>query len=195
MNPSSSAETLTTDADTGPVTVVISRRVTPGKEAEFEALSTEMTEKAAAFTGHTGTTMFRPVNSDNPEYRIIFRFDSRKNLAAWEQSEERARLLSRLEPLLSSPTRREVNEGIYLWFDLPQSSQQAPPPRYKMTIVSWMALYPIVTIIFFLFGKPLQTMPLLIRTLLVTAAVMVLMSYVAMPRMTRWFRGWLYPEK
>ena len=64
-----------------------------------------------------------------------------------------------------------------------------------MTIVSWMALYPIVTLIFFLFGEPLAHIPLILRTLLVTAAVMVLMSYVAMPRMTRWFGFWLFSKR
>ncbi|MGB1092014.1 MAG: antibiotic biosynthesis monooxygenase, partial [Oceanobacter sp.] len=69
------------------------------------------------------------------------------------------------------------------------------PPKYKMTIVSWMALYPAVTVIFFLFGEQLAQIPLLIRTFLVTVVLMILMSYVLMPRFTRWFAFWLFPKK
>ncbi|MEQ9545678.1 MAG: hypothetical protein RIK85_06705 [Marinobacter sp.] len=64
-----------------------------------------------------------------------------------------------------------------------------------MTIVSWLALYPAVTLVFILFGDLLAGVPLLFRTLIVTVVVMLLMTYVLMPRMTRWFSFWLFPEK
>ncbi|MGB1091261.1 MAG: antibiotic biosynthesis monooxygenase, partial [Oceanobacter sp.] len=91
-----------------PVTVVVSRRVIPGKEAEFEELSTQMTEAAAEFEGHLGANMFRPVTKDDPEYRIIFRFASEAQLAIWENSAVRAEFLKKIESLLSSPTEREM---------------------------------------------------------------------------------------
>ncbi|MDP2506432.1 MULTISPECIES: antibiotic biosynthesis monooxygenase [unclassified Oceanobacter] len=182
----------------GPVTVVISRRVIPGKESEFEQLSADMTLAASRFEGYLGTNLFRPASSDDPEYRIIFRFTSHAALNVWEASTQRAQLLGSIEALLSSPTQREITYGIANWFDLPgqpAANPQTPPAKYKMTIVSWMALYPIVTLVFFLFGEPLAQIPLIFRTLLVTAVVMVLMSYVAMPRMTRWFGFWLFPKR
>lgn len=183
-----------TPSDTA-ITVVVSRRVIPGKEAEFEQLSTAMTESAINFPGYLGATMFRPVTRDDPEYRIMFKFSSDAHLQNWEQSPERTSRLGDIERLLASPTQREVTYGIAHWFDLPSqpaSSHPSPPPKYKMTIVSWLALYPIVTVIFWLFGESLATIPLMLRTLLVTAVVMLLMSYVAMPRMTRWFHRWLF---
>tara|TARA_R110002094_G_scaffold191559_3_gene165922 strand:+ start:3204 stop:3413 length:210 start_codon:yes stop_codon:yes gene_type:complete len=64
-----------------------------------------------------------------------------------------------------------------------------------MTIVSWLALYPAVTLVFVLFGDLLAQIPLLLRTMAVTIVVMLLMSYVLMPRMTRWFAFWLFPKK
>lgn len=174
------------------VTVVLSRRVIPGREAEFEQLSTAMTEAAIGFPGYLGATMFRPVTHDDPEYRIIFKFASAEHLQHWEQSDARTSRLEDIERLLSSPTQREVTYGIAHWFELPEQPVKTPPSKYKMTIVSWMALYPIVTAIFWLFGEQLALLPLMLRTLLVTAVVMVLMSYVAMPRMTRWFHRWLF---
>lgn len=80
------------------------------------------------------------------------------------------------------------------WFTLPGQNPVQPPPKWKMTLVSWLALYPAVTLVFVLFGDLLAQIPLLVRTLLVTAVVMVLMSYVLMPRMTRWFRFWLFQK-
>jgi hypothetical protein len=64
-----------------------------------------------------------------------------------------------------------------------------------MTIVSWLALYPAVTLVFVLFGDLLAQVPLLLRTLIVTIVVMIVMSYVLMPKMTRWFAFWLFPDR
>ncbi|MEQ8264960.1 antibiotic biosynthesis monooxygenase [Pseudohaliea sp.] len=181
-------------AVTDPVTVVVSRRVQRGREADFEMLSTAMTERASAFPGYLGATMFRPAAAEDPEYRIVFKFRDRETLAAWESSAERTELLGEIEALLQEPSEREVLSGIVTWFTLPGQNPVQPPPRYKMTLVSWLALYPAVTLMFLLFGDLLARLPLPLRTLLVTAAVMLLMSYVLMPRMTRWFAFWLFPR-
>jgi antibiotic biosynthesis monooxygenase (ABM) superfamily enzyme len=178
-----------------PVTVVVSRRVRRGQERAFEDLSSQMTERAAGFPGYLGATLFRPASPEDPEYRIVFRFRDRETLTAWERSPARAELLERIEALLLAPEEREVLSGIVTWFTLPGQNPVRPPARYKMTVVSWLALYPAVTLIFWLFGDLLESLPLPLRTLAVTAVVMLLMTYVLMPRMTRWFAFWLFPGR
>ncbi|WP_322002150.1 antibiotic biosynthesis monooxygenase [Marinobacter alexandrii] len=180
---------------TSPLTVVVSRRVKKGQEVEFEKLSSQMTERASAFPGYLGAAMFRPSSADDPEYRIVFKFRDRDTLTAWEESEERAELLEQIESLLVQPSEREITSGIVTWFTLPGQNPVKPPPKWKMTIVSWLALYPAVTLVFVLFGDLLASVPLLLRTLVVTAVVMLLMTYVLMPRMTRWFSFWLFPDR
>ena len=186
QNPPSRAE---------PLTVVVSRRVRKGQQETFEHLSNEMTRRASRFPGYLGATMFRPASPEDPEYRIVFRFQNRQTLTAWEESEERAELLGQIESLLIQPSEREVTSGIVTWFTLPGQNPVTPPSRWKMTIVSWLALYPAVTLVFILFGDLLARIPLLLRTMLVTVVVMILMTYVLMPRMTRWFAFWLFPDR
>lgn len=183
------------DVTPPPLTVVVSRRVKKGNETAFEQLSSRMTERAANFPGYLGATLFRPSSPDDPEYRIVFKFRDRETLNTWEASEERAELLEQIESLLVQPSEREVTSGIVTWFTLPGQNPVAPPPKWKMTIVSWLALYPAVTLVFVLFGDLLTSVPLLLRTLIVTVVVMLLMTYVLMPRMTRWFSFWLFPKR
>ncbi|MTI97283.1 MAG: antibiotic biosynthesis monooxygenase [Marinobacter adhaerens] len=180
---------------TAPLTVVVSRRVRKGQQEAFEALSSQMTERASRFPGYLGTAMFRPASPDDPEYRIVFKFRDRETLTAWEESEERAELLEQIESLLVRPSEREVTSGIVTWFTLPGQNPVQPPPKWKMTIVSWLALYPAVTLVFVIFGDLLAQVPLLLRTMIVTIVVMGLMSYVLMPRMTKWFAFWLFPRQ
>lgn len=177
------------------VTVVVSRRVRKGSEAEFEAMSTAMSNTASHFPGHLGSTLFRPASPDDPEYRIVFKFASAADLERWQESPERLQHLESFEGLLIEPAQTEVISGMVTWFTLPAHNPVKPPPKYKMTLVSWMALYPTVTLIFFLFGELLAPVPLPLRTLLITGVLMLLMSYVLMPRFTRWFAFWLYPPK
>jgi len=180
---------------TAPLTVVVSRRVRKGQQEAFEALSSQMTERASRFPGYLGTAMFRPASPDDPEYRIVFKCRDRETLTAWEESEERAELLEQIESLLVRPSEREVTSGIVTWFTLPGQNPVQPPPKWKMTIVSWLALYPAVTLVFVIFGDLLAQVPLLLRTMIVTIVVMGLMSYVLMPRMTKWFKFWLFPDR
>ena len=70
-----------------PLTVAVSRRVRKGQEAEFEKLSSQMTERASRFPGHLGANRFRPSSPEDPEYRIMFKFRDRQTLDAWEKSE------------------------------------------------------------------------------------------------------------
>ncbi|MGO1500073.1 MAG: antibiotic biosynthesis monooxygenase [Marinobacter sp.] len=189
----SDLQSISTSPD--PITVVISRRVIKGKEDQFESLSSEMTRKASAFPGYLGANLFRPSSSDDPEYRIIFKFTNEETLAAWQTSTDRSRILQKIEPLLVTPSKVETTSGIVNWFTMPGHNPVKPPAKYKMTIVSWLALYPAVTLIFFVFGDLLAQVPLLLRTLIVTAVVMVAMSYLLMPRFTRWFAFWLFPKR
>ena len=135
-----------------PVTVIVSRRVKPEAVTAFESLSDEMSRRASEFDGYMGATLFRPVSPEDPEYRMIFKFADEASLAVWENSAERAEILEKLETLLISPTEREKVSGLVTWFSLPSQNPVKPPPRYKMTIVSWLALYPAATLIFWLFG-------------------------------------------
>jgi antibiotic biosynthesis monooxygenase (ABM) superfamily enzyme len=67
------------------------------------------------------------------------------------------------------------------------------PQRRASCIVTWLGVFPIVTIIFSLFGHWLNLLPTLVRTLVPTAVMVTLMTYVVMPRLTHLFSFWLYP--
>ncbi|MEM9486361.1 MAG: hypothetical protein AAGA83_22010 [Cyanobacteria bacterium P01_F01_bin.116] len=72
------------------------------------------------------------------------------------------------------------------------SPRQLPPPRrYKLFLLTWVAIYPLITAILWLFGPFLNTLPLLLRTLILTVLLIYLMTYIVMPRLQRLFRRWL----
>lgn len=176
-----------------PVTVAVSRRIKPGMEQAFEQFVAELSEVAISFKGHLGANIFRPTHPGDTEYRIIFKFDHRSNYQRWFESAARHELMERSCQFLQEPPTLEVIEGLETWFTQPDK-QPGHPPRYKMALITWLALFPLVTLIFWLFGDWLALVPLVLRSLLVTFVVVLLMSWVVMPRLTGLFQSWLYGE-
>ena len=180
-----------------PVTVVIARRVKPRCKKAFEKFISGITASAMTFEGHLGANVFRPNSSADNEYRIIFKFDRASNLQTWEESECRRQWLARAESLCLEPARIRVITGLETWFTLPYPKPIVPPPRYKMATVTLLALFPAIQLAQLTLVPLLELLPLpsLLRSLIITAILVLLMTYVLMPRMTKLFSRWLYPKK
>jgi antibiotic biosynthesis monooxygenase (ABM) superfamily enzyme len=176
-----------------PVTVVISRRVKRGCEPAFEAFLLGVTAACSMFPGYLGSNVFRPVNTDDPEYRIIFKFDRLSNLRHWETSAERQHWFTQAEALTEAPPTIQVLTGLETWFTLPGKASITPPPRYKMALVTWLAIFPLVTAISIVLSGELSHLPIAVRAMVVTAIAVPTMTYLLMPQMTRLFAWWLYP--
>ncbi|WP_016879558.1 hypothetical protein ACF3DV_07785 [Chlorogloeopsis fritschii PCC 9212] len=73
-----------------------------------------------------------------------------------------------------------------------RTTPHSQPPRYKIFLLTWLAIYPLITGIFLMFGSLLTALPLLLRTLLLTGVLVYLMTYVVMPKLMQVFHGWLY---
>ena len=66
------------------------------------------------------------------------------------------------------------------------------PPRYKLAVVSWLALYPTLNVLF-LSLEPLgvSALPLLARTLIVSVILVPTMVYLLIPAVQRILAPWL----
>ena len=67
------------------------------------------------------------------------------------------------------------------------------PNRHKMVFLTWVGIWPTITLVLLAVLKPLLSVfPLPIVTLIITALVVPLMGYVVMPFLTRTFGAWLH---
>jgi antibiotic biosynthesis monooxygenase (ABM) superfamily enzyme len=67
--------------------------------------------------------------------------------------------------------------------------------QHKRTFLTWLAIYPVITILFWLFGNLLMKIPLAIRTLILTLVLVPLLSYIILPFYHKVFDKWLNKEK
>lgn len=172
-----------------PVTVDVLQRVKRGKEEQFEVLLEQIIGAASNFDGYLGTSVFRPSDGGS-EYRIIFKFDRLEHLKRWEHSSVRQKLLIQAKELTIDSGSFAIITGLETWFTLPSKPGLPPPARYKMVIITAIAIWVLSQLITLL---PLDFLPSLLRSLIVTFCMTTLMTYVVMPRFTKLLAWWLYP--
>ncbi|MCR6628695.1 MAG: antibiotic biosynthesis monooxygenase [Magnetospirillum sp.] len=176
-----------------PVTIMVSRDVSPANRDLFEAAMRELTDRSLGYAGHLGVTVFRPAAGE-AAYRILFKFDSQTNYESWRASPEVAGLIAKVDGLTEEKASVAVLNGLESWFTLPGITPK-PPPRPKMALVTWAALFPLVSLLLTVLQPVLSRVPFLVGTLIVTGLVTVLMTYVVMPRLTRLLARWLFARR
>lgn len=169
------------------VTIVVTRTIKAGREAEYEQWLRGFAETAGRFPGHLGITVFRP-RPGTRDYTFVGRFDSEANLAIWEKSPERKEWLARAAEL-AERVNVQRTIGLEAWFAHPEAPLLAPP-RWKMAIVTWLVAFPLIQIIAPAVAV-LDIPPIAHRALMVVGMVL-LMTYLVMPAATRALRGWLF---
>jgi uncharacterized protein len=178
----------------GPVTTTVTRRVKPGHEPFYEGFLRGIIAAASRFPGHLGVDVFRPEAASTGEYRVVYRFDSAEHLRAWLESDERAAWLERAEPHVIGPMRTRVVTGLETWFTLPGGPAAPPPPRYKMALLTWITLFPLITLVVLALEPILEELTRVPRLALTTAVTVPIMTWLVMPRVTRLLHRWLYPD-
>jgi uncharacterized protein len=172
-----------------PVTIAVTFHVKPGRGAEFERWAHDITIAAARYPGHLGGSWVRTAGA----YHVIYRFANDAMFHDWHESSERAAFLERLHPI-ATLVKDDHLTGMETWFELPDQPGRAAPPRWKMVIATWIGVFPLLTLLQWLVAPRLVDIPLVARVMILTLVVVVLMTYLVMPRLTRLLKRWLYPE-
>lgn len=170
-----------------PVSVVREIYVRPGKEQSFEREMNRLAHEAVSQPGHLGATVVRPATPTGP-YRFIYKFDGQDNLQRWHASDVRARLWSPVAPLIVAE-HLDTYEGLETWFDFPTTST---PPKWKTTLVSWLAIYPVALAVSYTMILVEFEAPPAIRTLVLTAVVVPVVAYLVAPHLSHLLHGWLH---
>src|SRR5436189_5352572 len=174
-----------------PIHVAITRRVRPGREAEFQQALREFFQTSFRHDGVLGASVLvPPPGSDSREFGILRTFADEKERNAFYASpmfkawEERARTLTEGEPVY-----RQLH-GLEAWFRSPG----VPPPRGKMATITLLGVYPVSLLIGFILSPQLRKLPLALNLFIVSALIVVCLTWIVMPLLTRLFRRWLFPQ-
>lgn len=91
-----------------PPTVIVARRVAPGRDADAERWLRKLTTQAAVAPGYVEANM-QPPNAQHPdEWVIVYRFESASTLDDWLTSPRRVALLDEGVDMFVGPAREQV---------------------------------------------------------------------------------------
>jgi hypothetical protein len=180
-----------------PVTVSITRHIDPAHTAEMVAWVEAGTSLAERFDGFLGAGWVRPAE-DSDEWHMLYRFASPEHLAVWEASSQRGWWLAAAQGRIEA-SREERRTGIEGWFDEPRSvetiesapSAPSAPPRWKQAVVIFLVFYPLSVVVNALAGRYADGVPLPLRVLLSVLVMTPVMTYLALPWITRQLQWWL----
>ncbi|PTY07873.1 antibiotic biosynthesis monooxygenase [Opitutaceae bacterium EW11] len=168
--------------------VAIIRRVQRGREAEFQEALREFLQASFAHGGVRGANMLTPLpGSDGREFGILRTFANETERDAFYASplfktwDKRARALTEGEAV-----HRQLH-GLEAWFRGPGQ----PPPRWKMAALTFCGVYPLTSVLPAVFTRLLTPWHPLLINIAVTALIVVTLTWVIMPLLTRLTRGWL----
>lgn len=177
-----------------PITVSITRRVDPERAKEVAAWARAGQDLLSASPGYLGSGWVRPDPESN-EWHMLFRFADVASLETWQNSPERAWwVASALGMVEHSPEERRT--GIEGWFDTPASVEviaapPAAPPRWKQMVAIFLVFFPLSLLANWALTPITGAWPLPLRVLVTVLAVTPVMTYLAMPLVTRALRPWL----
>ena len=193
---------INTKKHSNPVTVIVKRIAKKDKTKEFEEWLSGISKEVSRQEGSMGIDIIRPTNGNktNSEYVIIFRFDSYDNLEKWEKSAIRNEWLQKSWELAEANYDVQKLTGLEFWFTPYPKDESSPivplkpPPRHKMAIVT----IPVISILLLAlvpqihFLTEMLSIPYAIRLVIAIAIIVLLMTYVIMPLLTKLLRSWLY---
>ncbi|MEY4330887.1 MAG: hypothetical protein RL609_1635 [Bacteroidota bacterium] len=67
---------------------------------------------------------------------------------------------------------------------------QNPPKKWKLLLVSWLFVYPVINILFALLFPIIQDLPQLVKTLILTLILVPLMG-ICIPLLHKKFWNWI----
>ncbi|RFA10744.1 antibiotic biosynthesis monooxygenase [Subtercola boreus] len=178
----------------GPITVAVTRTVSPDRAREAAAWARSGQDLISTYPGYLGSGWIRP-DPSSADWHMLFRFADTASLDVWEKSAERAWWVSTGQGLVEHGDQ-ERRTGIEGWFDEPAaveviSAQPRTPPRWKQMISIFIVFYPLSVLANYLAAPLLGDWPIWARVLVTVIVLTPVMTYLALPFVTRALRPWL----
>ncbi|MEU9079759.1 antibiotic biosynthesis monooxygenase [Kitasatospora sp. NPDC048538] len=175
------------------VTLFVARRVEPGYEETFEVWAKNILAAASAHDGNLGTGLLRPAGSDEP-WHLLLHFRDAAAFRSWQSSPARAACFEKADGHHHEVHRHEIL-GMEGWFaTTPGAAQRRPPVRWRMAVASTVAIAPLTVASAVWLGPHLAALPVAVRPLVTAPLISGLMTYAALPLVTRLLRRWLFPR-
>lgn len=175
-----------------PVHMAITRRVRKDRAGEFERELIAFASESLKDPHSRGVHLLYPTpDAEVPEYGILRSFESTEARDLFYASDFYRNWVAKVGHLVEGdPESRELT-GLEAWF---REGSGKAPPRWKMALLTWVAVWPVSM------GVPKVIVPLIgdalphfLRSGVVAAGIVTVLTWVAMPLLVKVARPWIHP--
>ena len=175
-----------------PVAVLTLRTVKPGCEERFEAVLHDFIARSLHTEGQLGVHVLRPEpGSGSREYGIVRRFSNAEYRDSFYGSSFFLQWESTVAPLTEGGPKRQELSGLETWFTLPGQRSMIPPPRWKMALVTVVAVWPVSMLVPWLLNPLINGLPVPLQALCMAVGIVIILTWVVMPLLVRILSPWL----
>ena len=169
------------------VTLVSAVRLRPGTEAAHRSLHDAAVTRARALGGLLSQELVPAIHAVQPETVALLRFTDRAALDRWLSAADRHAALDEMAKLADGERTITVLGGFAGWF----SGASSEPRRWKQAAIVLAALVPVALAFSAAREFVLPGLPLVPAVAATSAANVVVLTWIAMPVLTRRLEGWL----
>lgn len=173
-------------------TVVVRRPINKGDIAKIEAQIDELVATCEQFPGHLGGIVLRNKTGQMAERVIVLRFSDKTVWEAWREHPDTIGRIAALDDETGIKGERNFAEGIAGWFDLPGVTGLKAPPKWKMAVVTWISIFPLLLLVSILLQPITSGFGPFLRLAVGTVICVPIMTWIAMPMARRMLRRWLF---
>jgi uncharacterized protein len=174
-------------------TLVVAERIKRGRESDYERWVGKLVTALHDTPGYDGMTAISSPDPQGSVGTLLIRFRSAEDLSEWEDSPVRRSLIGEGDQFSASYYR--AGAGQELFFSMPGMS--AAPSRWKMCFLTIPIVYLLFNITLFalvrLVPAAKEWSPA-IHMAPVIPIVVVLLTYVCLPPLSRIFASWLFSD-
>jgi antibiotic biosynthesis monooxygenase (ABM) superfamily enzyme len=176
-----------------PIHIAIILRVRQSHVAEFEQALTVYARQSLAEPGARGVHCIYPLpGSDSTEYGVMRSFASAADRDAFYDTVLFKDWLARIEPMVEGKSTRRQLSGLEAWF---RDGGEPMPPRWKLALLTWPAVWLVSTLVRAILAPALgPNLPQVLEAGCITAGVVVILTWIAMPFLVKIARPWLQPK-
>ena len=177
--------------DGSSVTVLVDRVISSDQEPAFRSTLEGLLEEFGRVPGASGSLVFRRESGVEVEFSILQRFATEKDHDAWVASAGFARWRAAMAPPTQTPGHVQRYSGMDAFF----VDAKAPdaPPRWKMAVVLLVAVYPMSLAVAHWLAPALARVSLFTGALITSVIMVVSMTWLVVPLLTKLFEPWLQP--
>lgn len=177
----------------GEVHVAVMRRIRPECVPEFERALSGFASRSLADPRSRGVQLlYPPPGSDSREYGILRGFAGAAERDAFYASDFYREWSASVECMQEAPPVFREVEGLEAWFRDPHRPM---PPRWKMAVLTWIAVWPVSMLVPRLLRPVLDAgLPATLKAGIISAGIVVVLTWAAMPFLVKTARPWLHPK-